>query len=51
MSYGLSNQQLEEIIEFIAAYPQVEEAILFGSRALAHKNPPPMWISRSRATA
>ncbi|TVQ05316.1 MAG: hypothetical protein EA368_19510 [Leptolyngbya sp. DLM2.Bin27] len=39
MSYGLSDQQLAEIIRFIAAYPQVEEAILFGSRALGTHKP------------
>lgn len=39
MSYGLSDQQLEEIVEFIAAYPQVEEAILFGSRAIGNYKP------------
>ncbi|MBE9113253.1 nucleotidyltransferase substrate binding protein [Nodosilinea sp. LEGE 07298] len=39
MSYGLSDQQLKEIIQFIAAYPQVEEAILFGSRALGTHKP------------
>lgn len=39
MSYGLSNQQLENIIQFIAAYPEVKEAILFGSRALGTHKP------------
>ncbi|PSR18204.1 nucleotidyltransferase domain-containing protein [filamentous cyanobacterium CCP3] len=39
MSYGLSDQQLEEIIQFIAAYPEVEEAILFGSRAIGTYKP------------
>ncbi len=39
MSYGLSDQQFKEIIEFIATYPQVEEAILFGSRAIGTHKP------------
>ena len=39
MSYGLSDQQLEEIVQFIAAYPEVEEAILFGSRAIGTHKP------------
>ncbi|MGB6016934.1 MAG: HI0074 family nucleotidyltransferase substrate-binding subunit [Nodosilinea sp.] len=39
MSYGLSDQQLKEIIQFIAAYPPVKEAILFGSRALGTYKP------------
>ncbi|TYT74133.1 restriction endonuclease subunit S [Desulfobotulus mexicanus] len=34
MKYGLSEKQLEEIIDFIAGYPEVETALLFGSRAL-----------------
>lgn len=34
MKYGLSEQQLKEIVDFISIYPEVEEAVLFGSRAL-----------------
>jgi len=34
MKYGLSEEQLAEIIAFIKGYPEVEEAILFGSRAI-----------------
>ncbi len=39
MTYGLSNTQLQEIIQFIATYPEVEEAVLFGSRALGTYKP------------
>jgi type I restriction enzyme S subunit len=34
MKYGLSEEQLAEIIAFIKRYPEVKEAILFGSRAI-----------------
>ncbi|HBR29377.1 MAG TPA: nucleotidyltransferase domain-containing protein [Firmicutes bacterium] len=34
MKYGISIVQLKEIINFIKEYPEVEEAVLFGSRAL-----------------
>lgn len=34
MKFGLSKEQLEEIISFIKQYPEVEEAVLFGSRAI-----------------
>jgi type I restriction enzyme, S subunit len=34
MKYGLSEKQLEQIVDFIAEYPEVESAVLFGSRAL-----------------
>lgn len=34
MKYGLSDDQLSEIIRFIEKYPEVERAILFGSRAM-----------------
>ena len=33
MKYGISDVQLKEIIDFIQGYPEVEEAVLFGSRA------------------
>jgi uncharacterized protein len=39
MKYGLSEQQLQEIIAFIATYEAVEEAILFGSRAMGNYEP------------
>lgn len=39
MIYGLSDAQLAEIIQSIAAYPEVKEAILFGSRALGTHKP------------
>lgn len=34
MKYGLSEKQLDEIIGLIGSYPEVEEAVLFGSRAI-----------------
>jgi predicted nucleotidyltransferase len=34
MKYGLSEKQLAEVIAIIAAHPEIEEAILFGSRAI-----------------
>ncbi len=34
MKYGLSNQQLQEISNIFSSYGEVEEAILFGSRAI-----------------
>ncbi|NBV74513.1 MAG: nucleotidyltransferase domain-containing protein [Methylococcaceae bacterium] len=34
MKYGLSEQQLAEIVDILKRYPEVEEAILFGSRAM-----------------
>lgn len=34
MKYGLSEQQLQQIIAFIKNYPEVEKAVLFGSRAI-----------------
>ncbi|MGB7085645.1 MAG: nucleotidyltransferase domain-containing protein [Phormidesmis sp.] len=36
MRYGLSAQQLQEIVSFIARYERVESAILFGSRAMGN---------------
>jgi|SRR5690554_1694339 len=36
MKYGISDTQLQEIIDFIKEYPEVEEAVLFGSRALGN---------------
>ncbi len=32
MKYGLSEKMLEQIVNFIAEYPVVESAVLFGSR-------------------
>lgn len=34
MTYGLSEQQLQQIIDLLAKFPQIEKAVLFGSRAL-----------------
>ena len=34
MKYGLSEAQLQETIAFIGQYPEVEAAVLFGSRAI-----------------
>jgi len=34
MKYGLSEKQLKEIKDILASYPEVEEAVLFGSRAI-----------------
>lgn len=33
MKYGLSDQALEKIQDVFTRYPQVEEAVLYGSRA------------------
>jgi len=33
MEYGLSDQQLQQLQEVFARYPQVERVILYGSRA------------------
>ncbi|WP_404359244.1 nucleotidyltransferase family protein [Methylotuvimicrobium sp. KM1] len=34
MKYGLTDAQWQEITAFIEQYPEVEQAILFGSRAM-----------------
>ncbi len=34
MKYGLSEEQFNQIVEFISRYSAVEEAVLFGSRAI-----------------
>ena len=34
MKYGLSDKQLKEIINKISGFPEIEEAVLFGSRAI-----------------
>jgi len=34
MTFGLSKQQLDNIIAFLIRYPEVEKAVIFGSRAL-----------------
>ena len=34
MKYGLSDEQINEIVNVLASYNEVEEAILFGSRAM-----------------
>ena len=36
--FGLTNSDLQSIVEIIKTYPQIDEAIIFGSRALnTHK--------------
>lgn len=36
--FGLTNTDIQSIVDVIKAYPQVDEAIIFGSRALnTHK--------------
>jgi predicted nucleotidyltransferase len=37
--FGLSQRDLRLIIEQISAYPQIERALLFGSRALGNYKP------------
>ena len=34
MKYGFSKDQLQEIVEVLAEYPEIESAVLFGSRAM-----------------
>ncbi|MCD6584848.1 MAG: restriction endonuclease subunit S [Desulfobacteraceae bacterium] len=34
MKYGLSDEQLKQVLDIIASYDEIEEAILFGSRAI-----------------
>jgi type I restriction enzyme S subunit len=34
MRFGLSEEQFREIIDFISKYPEVEKAVIFGSRAI-----------------
>ncbi|HLB52679.1 MAG TPA: nucleotidyltransferase domain-containing protein, partial [Chlamydiales bacterium] len=34
MTYGLTLHELEIILEILQKYPQIEKAILFGSRAM-----------------
>jgi predicted nucleotidyltransferase len=34
MKYGLSEKQLDEVIAAIITHPEIEEAVLFGSRAI-----------------
>ncbi len=36
MKYGLSDEQLNQIISILAQYPEVEKAVLFGSRAMGN---------------
>ena len=33
MKYGFSDKQLQEIIDILSSYSQIEKAIIFGSRA------------------
>jgi molybdenum cofactor synthesis domain-containing protein len=39
MRYGLSEEQIAEIKDFLARYPEVEKAVLFGSRAIGSWKP------------
>jgi len=34
MKYGLSEKQLSEIVSILLRFPEIEEAVLFGSRAV-----------------
>lgn len=36
MKYGLTDKQLAEVIACISVHPEIEEAILFGSRAMGN---------------
>lgn len=36
MMYGLSENQLGQIVSFLSKYPSIEKAVLFGSRALGN---------------
>ena len=36
MKYGLTNKQLQEIIAILQRYPQISEALIFGSRAMGN---------------
>jgi predicted nucleotidyltransferase len=36
MKYGLADKQLQEIIDTLAKVPQIEKALLFGSRAMGN---------------
>jgi len=39
MIYGLKEQVIDQIIAVLAGFPQVEEAILYGSRAMGNFKP------------
>ncbi len=39
MAYGLKNKHIEAIHSVFAQYPQVEKAILYGSRAMGNYRP------------
>ncbi len=46
MKYGLSEKQLKEMKRIFSHYPEIEEAILFGSRAMeTHKEASDVDIS------
>ena len=34
MKYGLSEGQLKEVVDILSSYPEIESAVLFGSRAM-----------------
>ena len=36
MKYGLTEKQLKEIIAILQQYPQINEALIFGSRAMGN---------------
>ncbi len=39
MKFGLNEQVVEQIIETLAGFPQIEEAIIYGSRAKGNYKP------------
>lgn len=39
MRYGLSEEHIKIILDYIARYSEIEEAVLFGSRALGTYKP------------
>jgi len=36
MKYGLTDNQLKQILDVLAQYPNVEKAVIFGSRAIGN---------------
>ncbi len=39
MSYGLSNQTVEQICQVMGRFPEIEKAVLYGSRAKGNYKP------------
>ena len=39
MNHGLSKRDLDEISEILKSFPEIEEAVLFGSRAKGNYKP------------